>query len=224
MQKHLKVLSALVLASIAASHAPEAQAKFVFMHNHPDLRWYSIESEHFVVHYPRSRKEEGNEHYLDTSTSAALVSRSAEEMWPKQCANYNYYLKEKIHIVLLNQSDDLEGFTVPAWDWIEISTNPGSYFYRTRGRQEWFSDVLVHEFGHIISLKPNTFLAEGSMGVLLGGLYQDGITNVAGGGEYFLMEDSPFVFVEGSSEGSSDISGYNWWTAARDQTDRKSVV
>jgi hypothetical protein len=26
---------------------------------------------------------------------------------------------------LLNQTDDLEGFTVPSWDWIEISANPG---------------------------------------------------------------------------------------------------
>ena len=41
------------------------------------------------------------------------------------CAEFNYYLNEKIHVVLLNQGDELQGFTIPSWDWVELSANPG---------------------------------------------------------------------------------------------------
>ena len=125
-----------------------AEAKNVFDHNHPDLDWYSIETEHFVVHYPQSHKKENNKHYLTAKWTAQRAAKVSEEMFPRMCAEFNYYLKEKVHIVILNQGDDLEGFTVPQWDWIEISANPGADFYRWRSRMDWLPDVLVHEFAH----------------------------------------------------------------------------
>ena len=226
MQKHLTQIVAALSLALPALWPAKAEAKFTFLFNHPDLEWYTIETEHFVVHYPESHKpaEKGNEHWLTAKTSAALSARAAEEFWAKSCAEYNYYLKERVHIVILNQTDDLEGFTVPPWDWIEISTNPGSYFYRMRGRAEWFSDVLVHEFGHIVSLKANAVHSEGTQGVELGGLYQDGIHNVGAGANLFILEGEPFLFTEGSSEGSSDFDSYNWWTTARDQLMRTSIM
>ena len=33
-----------------------SEAKFVFPYNHPDLEWYTIETDHYFVHYPISRK------------------------------------------------------------------------------------------------------------------------------------------------------------------------
>ena len=150
--KHLGKLLPAALIAAGLGFAPPAEAKFTFTHNHPDLDWYTIETEHFAVHYPMTRNPD-NPYYLEAERSARLTARVAEEMWPRMCANYNYYLKERVHIVLLDQTDDLEGFTVPPWDWIEISLNPGSFFYRTRSRAEWISDVLYHEFSHVVSLK-----------------------------------------------------------------------
>jgi hypothetical protein len=195
--RHLttSVLVAATAALGALSWSSPAEAKFVFPYNHPDLDWYTIETEHFYVHYPVSKKTEaeGNDHYINAEWSARKSAKIAEEMYEPMCAEFNYFIKEKVHIVILDQSDELEGFTIPSWDWIEISAHPGSYFYRMRGRMEWFSDVLVHEYAHVVSLKANSSFAEGTGGISIGGLYDDGIRDQASGGEFNLGDGSALL-------------------------------
>ncbi|GDX83312.1 hypothetical protein LBMAG42_51230 [Deltaproteobacteria bacterium] len=212
------LLSAVLLAPTSAF------AKNVFAQNHPDLDWYSIETEHFVVHYPQSRDTTENAHYLTAKWTAQRSAKVAEEMFPRMCAEFNYYLKERVHIVILNQGDDLEGFTVPAWDWIEISANPGADFYRWRSRMDWLPDVLVHEFAHVVSLKANANLSEGAQAVSIGALYSEGVGNTMSGGEVLIGDNNPWYWTEGGAEYWSDQSGYNWWTPARDRTIRMSVL
>ncbi len=221
------ILGTAMAGTLGLSLAPStADAKFVSIYNHADLEWYSIDTEHFVVHYPQSRKtaEQGNDHYLTAEWTARKMAQVGEEMWPKMCAEFDYYLKEKIHIVVLNQADQLEGFTVPTLDWIEISANPGGTFYRGRGRMEWVSDVLVHEFAHVVSLKANATHSEGAMGVSLGGLYRDGIRDVDTGVELAIMDGDSVFWTEGGAEYWSDNTGYNWWTASRDQNIRMTIL
>jgi len=214
------------LALLALSALQPAEAKFSQLYNYPDLKWESIETEHFVVHYPVSKKtmEEGNDHYLTGEWSARKIAKVSEDMWAPMCEQFNYFLKEKIHIVVLNQPDSLEGFTVPEFDWIEISANPGKDFARMRGRMEWFSDVMVHEFAHVVSLKANGPFSEAMMGVSMGGLYQDGINNVDTGVELFVGTGDSVFWTEGGAEYWSDNAGWNWWTASRDQNLRMTVL
>ncbi len=215
------VPAAVLVAALAAS--PTAEAKFVSPYNHPNLDWYSIETEHFVVHYPKS-KDANDPHFLDTEWTAKKAAKVSEEMWPRMCGEFNWFLKEKIHIVLLNQSDELEGFTIPNWDWIEVSANPGADFYRQRGRMDWLPDVLVHEFAHVVSLKANATLAEGTQAVSIGGLYSDGVRDAESGAEVNIMDSDPFYWTEGGAEYWSDEAGYNWWTPSRDMHIRTTVL
>ena len=169
----------LFFASVLALHfgvGGNAEAKFVFAQNHPDLEWYTIETDHYYVHYPISKKskEEGNPHALTGEGSARKMAKSAEDLAQDVC-RVQLLPQRKDHVVLLNQGDELQEFTIPAWDWVELSANPGGLFYRGRGRMEWFSDVFVHEFAHVVSLKANAAMAEGTPGVMLSGLYQNGI-------------------------------------------------
>ncbi len=219
-----RTLLGLGAAAVAAMVPSQAQAGFVFEYNYPDLDWYTIETEHFFVHYPVSKNQEGNDHYLDSTASARRSAKVSEEMWEPVCANFDFYLNEKVHIVLVNQTDYLEGFTVPPWDWIVISANPGSYFYRMRGRMEWFGDVIVHEFGHVVSLKQDAFMAEGTQGVLISTLYQDGLRDQNTGAEFFVAGSEPFWWTEGVTEYSSDEAGYNWWSNSRDQNIRMTFL
>ena len=214
------------IALLGLSVVQPAQAKFSQSYNYPDLKWESIETEHFVVHYAVSKRteEQGNAHYLTSEWSARKIAKVAEEMWAPMCEQLNYFLKEKIHIVLLNQTDSLEGFTVPEWDWIEVSANPGKMFARMRGRMEWFSDVMVHEFAHVVSLKQNDPFSEAMMGVSMGALYQDGINNVDSGVELFLGTGDSVFWTEGGAEYWSDNAGWNWWSASRDQFIRSTVL
>ncbi|NOY27361.1 MAG: hypothetical protein GXP62_15950 [Oligoflexia bacterium] len=219
--------SAIAACALLAFGAPQpAQAKVAQTYNYPDLQWRSIQTEHFVVHYPVSKKTaaQGNEHYLTAEWSARKVARAAEDVWAPMCEEFNYFLKEQIHIVVLNQSDSLEGFTIPNLDWIELSANPGKGFARSRGRMEWFSDVLVHEFAHVVSLKANDPFAEAMMGVSLGTLYHDGIQDVDSGAQVFIGASQSVFWAEGGAEYWSDQAGWNWWTASRDQDLRMSVL
>jgi hypothetical protein len=227
MRSTLRLLSFAALTALVgtvATWSEPAEAKFIFPYNHPDLDWYSIETEHFVIHFPKSHKQEGNDHYLDTEWTAKKAAKVAEEMWPRMCGQFNWFLKERINIVILNQSDDLEGFTIPPWDWIEISANPGGDFYRQRGRMDWLPDVLVHEFAHVVSLKTQATYSEGVQGVSFGGLYSDGVGNSESGAEVTLTDDDPFFWVEGGAEYWSDNAGYNWWTPSRDMHIRTTVL
>ncbi|MGB0640747.1 MAG: hypothetical protein ACPGTU_15520, partial [Myxococcota bacterium] len=232
LRRLITVVSALFVIGVTVTPSV-AEAKFVTPYNHPDLDWYTIETEHYSVHYPISRKsvEEGNPHALTAEWSARKMAKVAEEIWPKMCAEFNYYLNERIHVVVLNHGDTLEGFTIPAWDWVEISANPGGIFYRGRGRMEWFSDVFVHEFAHVVSLKANAALAEGTQGVMVSALYQNGINvektgqrSVAVGGEMILGDSDSVFWTEGGAEYWSDNTGYNWWTSSRDQNIRTTVL
>lgn len=205
--------------------APQvAEAKFVFPYNHTDLDWYTIETEHFFVHYPISHNPEKAKHPVDATFMAQRTAKVSEEMWEPMCSQFDYYLTEKIHIVLLDQSDNLEGFTIPAWNWITISGYPGDFF-RWRGRMEWFSDVLVHEFAHVVSLKRNAALGEGAQAIVFGGLFSDGINDMETGAEFSVQGASePFWWSEGGAEYWSDRAGYNWWTTSRDATLRGAVL
>lgn len=215
-------LAALALVAVDQT----AEAKFAQMYNYPDLKWKSIETEHFVVHYPVSRRtaEEGNEHYINGEFSARKIAKVSEDMWAPMCEEFNYFLKEQIHIVLLDQPDGLEGFTVPNFDWIEISANPGKVFARGRGRMEWFSDVMVHEFAHVVSLKANSPFSEAFLGVSVGTLYQDGINDIDTGVEVFIGDNDSVFWTEGGAEYWSDNAGWNWWTASRDMNIRTTVL
>ncbi len=219
-------MAAAGAAVTALSATQPAEAKFAQLYNHPDLKWYSIETEHFVVHYPVSKKsaEDGNDHYMTGEWSARKIAKVSEDMWAPMCEEFNYFLKERIHIVLLNQPDGLTGFTVPNFDWIEISANPGKSFARSRGRMEWFSDVMVHEFAHVVSLKANGAFSEAMLGVSVGGLYQDGINDVDTGVEIFIGDTDSVFWTEGGAEYWSDNAGWNWWTASRDQNIRMTVL
>ena len=57
-----------------------ASAKWVFPYNHPDLQWYSIETEHFVTHYAVSKRSraDGNEHWLTGEWSARKTTQFAK--------------------------------------------------------------------------------------------------------------------------------------------------
>ena len=96
MTRFAKLFFASVLALYFAA-GERAEAKFVFAQNHPDLEWYTIETDHYYVHYPISKKskEEGNPHALTGEWSARKMAKSAEEIWPKMCAEFNLSL---IHI------------------------------------------------------------------------------------------------------------------------------
>jgi len=65
-----------------------AHARGGYDHNHPDVAWHTLETEHFRIHWPASKRDPTDPHWFTTERSAARLARIAEESYEKVCAQY----------------------------------------------------------------------------------------------------------------------------------------
>ncbi len=190
--------------------------KFATDHNLTGLRWRTLETERLRIHYPESAK-------VSASRTAVEVAEVADEILERIEVAQGSHLNETIHIVVLDHDDTLGGFTVPQWDWVVISAHQGPDLHRTRGRMSWVSDVLAHEFGHLVAHKRAGALAEGANYGLHLGLYGEAGLGL-GGAKVTLSPHEPYWWAEGGAEYLSELAGYNWWSTSRDANLRMTVL
>lgn len=186
--------------------------------------WYTIETEHFAVHYPVSRRQDGNPWAVGPERSARKVAEVAEQVWPRVTGAIGHRPDERIHIVLRDRSDELEGFTVPSWNRITLGANPGSWLYRMRGRTGWLGDALAHELAHVVSLKRSSPFAGHLQGIGIGVRIRDGVLDQQADAEVVLVDAEPSWWVEGGAEFWADAAGYTRWSPSRDANLRTTVL
>jgi hypothetical protein len=213
-----------------------AQAKGGYETNHTDVAWHTLETEHFYIHWPESERPKDDPHWFTTEFTAGQLARIAEDAYPKICGQFDYFLSEKVHVVVYDQDRGWEGngFAIAEYDWTGFAARWGPTF-RQRGRAEFLEDVFVHEFAHIVSLKAYLPLSEGSTGFQIGGLVEDeewarrwGFKpkprlNADVGFDMLLSAHAPFWWAEGGAEYWSERAGTNVWGDSRDAILRMSV-
>lgn len=110
---------------------------FNYPYNH--LNWKTVESDHFLVHFQHGNQE-----------SALAISAIAEEIYDPVTALYDYIPSDKTSIVLRDREDISNGaayyFDNKIDIWLPSLDTP------FRGTHSWFSNVIMHEFTHIIQL------------------------------------------------------------------------
>ncbi len=200
------MLTAVVGVSCLAG-AHEAQAgKFFDIFNHPDLDWYVIETEHFRTFYPISKKgPEDNRYYVDGTDCARKCAYVNEEMYAPTCKQYDFFLQETVNVILLEQSDDLQGYTIPNFDWIVVSSKHDDMLWRWRGHGDWLRMVMYHEYAHVVSLKADGVWAENSFGWFLTANWRDGAYNLDTGATVFVGDGDPWWWIEGGAEYTSTL-------------------
>ena len=133
----LPVLGVLYLLPVE-SYAQTSPRFYNYPHTHLD--WYTIESDHFLVHY-----QEGN------NRSAQVASRIAEEIYEPITSFYDYEPDEKLSIVLSDREDYGNGaaffFDNKIEIWLPALDTP------LRGTHNWMRNVITHEFTHIVQLQ-----------------------------------------------------------------------
>jgi len=213
-----------------------AHGKGGYEANHPDVQWHTLETEHFFIHWPESKRPKDDPHWFTTKFTAGQLAKIAEDAYPKICSQFDYFLQEKVHVVVYDQDDGWEGngFAIAEYDWTGFAARWGPVF-RQRGRAEFLEDVFVHEFAHIVSLKAYLPWSEGSTGFQIGGLVEDeewaqrwGIkarprTNADLGFDILVSAHGPFWWAEGGAEYWSERAGTNIWGTSRDAILRMSV-
>lgn len=216
--------------------APLAEAGGGYTQNLQNVRWNTLTTEHFYIHWPESSLPESDPHWFTTQFTAGRLAAIAEESYPKICEQLQYFPTERTHVVVYDQNPGWEGngFAIAEYDQTGFAADWGPLF-RMRGRMEFLSDVFVHEFAHIVSLKAYQPWSEDSTGFQLGGLVEDeewlrrwgarpsvGVAPGTKSVNFDLAADipmivpAPFWWAEGGAEYWSHRAGYNFWGSSRD--------
>lgn len=106
---------------------------------HPELDWYSIETEHFEVHY-----HEGAER------SAQVVAKIAEDIYKPVTDFYDWRPDGKVHFIIKDYDDNSNGAAFYYDNKVEIWAPQMTFILR--GTHNWLRNVVTHEFAHMISL------------------------------------------------------------------------
>ena len=214
-----------ILVALGGPRPASAEKFYTFFHNHPDLDWYVIHTEHFNVFYPVSKVgPEENRYYVNGEDVARKTAMVCEEMYAPTCSQYDLYIEETVNVVLLEQTDDLAGFTVPNYDWIVISGRHDDFLWRWRGHGDWIRDVMYHEYAHVISLKKDNVFAQNSFGWWISTRYRDGAYNTDTGITMLISDGDPWWWVEGGAEYTSEVAGINTWNSNRDMWMRADIL
>ncbi len=223
LKRSLLLAAAFLPLWMVALPCPDAEANLAFFRNYPDLEWNVIKTEHFNVFYPTSKNPE-SDHYIDADFTARKTAYVAEEMYPLICGQFNYYLDETVNIIMLDQTDELTGFTVPNWDWIVVSARHSDGLWRLRGHHDWLRNVMYHEFAHVVSLKADQVMAEEAFGIVLSAGWNDGRSDTSTQGSAFFGTGDPWFWVEGGAEYYTQVAGINTWTSNRDMRMRMDIL
>tara|TARA_Y100000996_G_scaffold400108_1_gene369789 strand:+ start:533 stop:3547 length:3015 start_codon:yes stop_codon:yes gene_type:complete len=190
-----------------------------FGHNHPELDWKTLESEHFLIHY-----------HNGTERTAYEAMEIAEFVYEPVTSMYNFYPDSKTHIVIKDTDDFSNGSAYFFDNKIEIWANPLDY--DLRGSHRWVQNVITHEFVHIIqlgaSLKYNRhfpalyvqgmgYEKEKRKDVLYG--YPNSIISYA-----IPSVSVPPWFAEGVAQNMYNDANYDFWDTHRDMILRDAFL
>ncbi|HDL18364.1 MAG TPA: hypothetical protein ENH29_04865 [Bacteroidetes bacterium] len=129
-------LSLFILSlAILAAKLPAQEAAY----NHPELKWFTIETEHFQVHF-----HEG------AGRTAKAVAQIAESIYSPITKLYDYHKKTIFHFIIRDHDDYSNGAAYYYDNKVEVWATPMDFDFR--GTHPWLLNVISHEFTHMISL------------------------------------------------------------------------
>ncbi|MDX1440635.1 MAG: hypothetical protein R3284_12105, partial [Rubricoccaceae bacterium] len=188
------------------------------------LDWYTIETEHFKVHFHADSSGEGS------SRSAQVTARIAEEIYGPITSLYEYEPGGKVSIVLIDYLDYSNGaayfFDNKIDIWAPALESP------LRGAHAWLRNVITHEFTHIVQVqktmrgtrrRPFYYLQYLDYedvrrpDVLYG--YPDAIASYP-----VPILNNPAWFAEGTAQYMRDGLSYDTWDSHRDMLLRTKML
>ncbi len=114
-----------------------AQAQFV----DPSLRWRTLDTEHFSVHFAEHYRAQGR-----------LVAEVAETVYPRITGWLRWKPETRTQIVVVDSLDLANGLSSPLpFNFIGIVLSPPDAGELLQNR-EWLELVLTHEFTHIVHM------------------------------------------------------------------------
>ena len=110
-----------------------------------DLTWYTMETEHFLVHFHADSSGRGS------SRTARVVAEVAEDIFEPITSLYDHVPDQKVSFILKDYEDYSNGAAYFLDNVIEIwAPALNSPF---RGEHNWLRNVISHEFTHMIQVQ-----------------------------------------------------------------------
>ena len=127
------VVTVAALALLAFPHATRA-------YNNTSLKWKTLKTEHFEVHY-----HEGAE------WTARRVAEVAEDVHKPLCDLYQFEPDLPVHFIIKDTDDYANGAAFFFDNKVELWATNLEFGYR--GTTQWIRNVVTHEYAHIISIQ-----------------------------------------------------------------------
>ena len=189
-----------------------------------DLDWYTIETEHFKVHFHADAEGRGS------SRTAQVVARIAEEIYGPITSLYDHEPDTKVSFVLKDYEDYSNGaayfFDNMIDIWAPALDSP------LRGDHNWLRNVITHEFTHMVQVQ-KTMKANRRMPFLYFQLldYEDvrrpdvlyGYPNVIVTYPVPVL-NNPAWLAEGTAQYQREYLDYDRWDTHRDMLLRTRVL
>ena len=140
--RSLVIASAMLLGLVGTARAQEPLAFIDYVRS--DLDWYTVETEHFLVHFHSDENGEG-------SRTARVVARIAEEIYGPITSLYGHEPNTKVSFILKDYEDYSNGAAYFFDNMIEIWAPALQTPFR--GNHNWLRNVITHEFTHMVQVQ-----------------------------------------------------------------------
>ncbi len=181
-----------------------------FYGNQSDIKWKTAATEHFQFIYP-----------MEYSTHASKVSAYAEAVYDSVTSRYHKALPGRVSAVL-NNALYSNGSAIPSENAVNLWLT--NWDFKIRSSHGWLSDVITHEFSHLVSIESGTKIIPNLYGIQLS--YSD-YFNERTRTDFLTMIPftlQPLWFAEGTAQYESARMGFDAWDTHRDMLLRTAAL
>jgi len=208
----------IILLLAAALFAMPAHALFD-EYNHPELKWLTFETPHFVIYYTEGLED-----------VASLAAKIAEEIHEPLCTMYDYRPDGRVSLIF-SDNDDIAN-AAAYFQSNKIHFYATSMAWDFRGTHNWLRNVVTHEYTHMIQLGASRKWSRRvpALYVQLLGYEQERRPDVLYGYPNRLVSwplpsvTVPAWLAEGTAQFQLDGSGSDYWDSHRDMLLRQATL
>ena len=199
-----------IIATVSSLFFAGTASAAGFYGNQSDLKWKTAGTEHFQFIYP-----------AEYSTHAAKVSAYAEAVYDSVTSRYHKALPGRVSAVL-NNALYSNGSAIPSENAVNLWLT--NWDFKIRSSHGWISDVITHEFSHLVSIESGAKIFHNLYGFQFS--YSD-YYNERTRTDFVTMIPftlQPLWFAEGTAQYESSRMGFDAWDTHRDMLLRTAAL
>ncbi len=181
-----------------------------FYGNNSDIKWKAASTTHFNFIYP-----------AEYTAHASKVSAYAEAVYDSVVNRYHHDLPGRVNATL-NNALYSNGSAVPSENAINLWLT--NWDFKVRSSHGWLSDVVTHEFSHLVSIENASKFKPSIYGLQVSytDYYNERITQDFATLIPFTLQ--PLWFAEGTAQYESSRMGFDAWDSHRDMLLRVAAL